>query len=165
MSIRPPAASVKVQAGVSFRDGPDPVGYSSGGEAIRDEDEEPVLNTSPPLFAHQLPCCFKVAGGKVIPVQPASKEDGRKQRVSVRSGGDSSDEDAEWKSETDESSESDIDIEGKQMEDLRKFFLKKEKTPKERKERDVRRNKEARGPKESEDEEANEEEWQRIGVG
>jgi hypothetical protein len=54
---------------------------------------------------------------------PAKKEV-RKKRVSTRSDSSGSDDEEDWKSESDESSESDIDIEGSKMEDLRKFFLK-----------------------------------------
>ncbi|KAI6241205.1 Eukaryotic translation initiation factor 3 subunit C [Aphelenchoides fujianensis] len=87
----------------AYREGPDPVGYSSGGgEEEEDELEAPKAQE---------------------PQAPSKKP---------KKTAEGSDEDSDdWKSDTeDESSESDLDLEGKQMEDLRRYFLKKEKTPK-----------------------------------
>ncbi|VDK44270.1 unnamed protein product [Anisakis simplex] len=83
----------------SYREEPDPIGYSSAdGEADEDEPEEREKE-------------------ELITKKSKSKK--------VRDMDLSSDE---WGSDSESSSESDsdLDFEGKQMEDLRKFFLKKE---------------------------------------
>ncbi|CAD5207154.1 unnamed protein product [Bursaphelenchus okinawaensis] len=82
----------------AYREGPDPIGYSSGAASEEDElidDEKPV------------------AVAEKAAKKPKDLAD--------------SDEDWASDSDSD-SSDSDIDLEGKQMEELRKYFLKKEKT-------------------------------------
>lgn len=77
-----------------YREGPDPVGYSSG-EAEADEEE---------LEASQ------------AAVPAAKKLDKKKEE---------SDLESDWASDSDaESSDSDFDMQGKKMEELRRYFLK-----------------------------------------
>lgn len=105
-----------------YRAGPDPVGYTSGEQ--EDEDEEPEEAPVP-----------VVAAAKVE--KPA-----KKQRPVAADSDESEGDESDWGSDSSASSESDIDLEGKAMEDLRKFFLKKdpsEKKQKDKKEEKVRK--------------------------
>ncbi|KAI6203077.1 Eukaryotic translation initiation factor 3 subunit C [Aphelenchoides besseyi] len=100
----------------AYREGPDPVGYSSGGgEDDEDEPEAPQIEATQPLNR---------------------KND-----------------------DEEESSESDLDLEGKQMEDLRRYFLKKTITPKNKPERQARP---AKVKVKAEEEDDNDGEWQKI---
>ncbi|KAI6178388.1 Eukaryotic translation initiation factor 3 subunit C [Aphelenchoides besseyi] len=121
----------------AYREGPDPVGYSSGGgEDDEDEPEAPMVETA----------------------QPAIKKPPK--RV-VAKDSDSEADSEDWGSDDneEESSESDLDLEGKQMEELRRYFLKKTITPKNKPERPDRPKKIK--PK-VEEEDDNDGEWQKI---
>ncbi|KAI1702155.1 eukaryotic translation initiation factor 3 subunit C [Ditylenchus destructor] len=83
---------------LAYREAADPVGYSSG---AAEEDDEEIEQEKP------------VA---------AQKKEGKKKAAAPDSDIDS---DSEWGEVTsDSSSESDIDFEGKKMEELRQYFLK-----------------------------------------
>uniref|UniRef100_A0AC34RAR3 Eukaryotic translation initiation factor 3 subunit C N-terminal domain-containing protein n=1 Tax=Panagrolaimus sp. JU765 TaxID=591449 RepID=A0AC34RAR3_9BILA len=94
----------------SYREGPDPVGYTSQEEGSDEEEEveEPVVHETKKKIA-----------AAVIDSDASSDED-------------------EWASDHEsDSSESDIDLEGKEMEELRRYFLKSTKAEKEgKKDRD-----------------------------
>lgn len=80
-----------------YQEEPDPVGYSSG--AAEEDDEE--------LEAVQ----------KVAASAPSTKKAPKPK--------DESDVDSDWSSASDDdSSDSDFDLEGKKMEELRRYFLK-----------------------------------------
>jgi hypothetical protein len=84
----------------AYREGPDPVGYSSGAAEEDDADLD-------------IPEAAALVPAKKVLKQKAEK------------GAESGSESEEWASEEEsESSESDLDIEGKEMEELRKYFLK-----------------------------------------
>uniref|UniRef100_F1KV38 Eukaryotic translation initiation factor 3 subunit C n=1 Tax=Ascaris suum TaxID=6253 RepID=F1KV38_ASCSU len=83
----------------AYRAEPDPVGYSSGDDEVEDD---------------------KTDGQKNAELEVRDKVEEQHDNASLDSD--------DWSSDTDKSSESDseLDFEGKRMEDLRKFFLKKE---------------------------------------
>lgn len=81
-----------------YQEEPDPMGYSSG--AVEEDDEE--LEVAP----------------KVSISAPSVKK-------ATKPKDDDSSSDSEWGSGSDEdSSDSDFDLEGKKMEELRRYFLK-----------------------------------------
>ncbi|VDM43519.1 unnamed protein product [Toxocara canis] len=121
----------------AYRAEPDPVGYSSAdGEADDDEPEEQEKE------------------------EPVVKSKVKKVR-------DLELDSDEWSSDSDASSdsESDIDLEGKQMEDLRRFFLKKEfkeggeTEGKEKRQAERAQRQKEREAKEKQVEEADDQEW------
>jgi translation initiation factor 3 subunit C len=125
----------------SYREGADPVGYSSGeaqsdaGEAVEDD-----LSDAAP--------------------QQATKKKETKHKKSTADH----DNESDWDSVSDSSSSgSELELEGKQMEELRQYFLKKDKPEKRTKNKEVRKNKEAKVQKEVEsDEDENTEQWMKI---
>ncbi|KAI3415617.1 hypothetical protein GPALN_005215 [Globodera pallida] len=128
----------------TYRAEPDPLGYSSGA-AEDDEDEE-------------------IPAAPVIAVNDVNL---KKKFVGAESG--TEDDESDWGSESDESSSaSDLEpLEGKEMEELRRYFLKKDKTDrgktKEKKEKAAQREKVALEKKKLEEaDEQNEESWQKI---
>uniref|UniRef100_A0A915DJB0 Eukaryotic translation initiation factor 3 subunit C n=1 Tax=Ditylenchus dipsaci TaxID=166011 RepID=A0A915DJB0_9BILA len=127
---------------LAYRDGgADPAGYSSGvNESDGGEAEE---NKLPDVSA----------------AQSVKKKEVKAKKFNAESDAES---DSEWDDDLGSSSGSEIELEGKQMEDLRKFFLKKEKTVKV-KEKEVRKNKEAKAAKdvESDVDESNSQ-WMKI---
>jgi|UniRef100_A0A914Q7M2 translation initiation factor 3 subunit C len=118
----------------AYREGPDPVGYVSDEEKDGRGSEDGKDDVAP------------VAESK-------------KQKFDVSSGDD--DEDDDWSTDSDDT-ESDIDLEGKEMEDLRKYFLKSTKSDKPVKKRE---NKEDRKHKvEKQRQESDDEGWNVVQV-
>ncbi|KAL3091723.1 hypothetical protein niasHT_024305 [Heterodera trifolii] len=128
----------------TYRTEPDPMGYSSGA-AEDDEDEE-------------------------VPAAPAiATNDVNLKKKFMGAESESEGEESEWGTESDESSSaSDLEpLEGKEMEELRRYFLKKDKTDrgktKEKKEKAAQREKIALEKKKLEEADGqNEESWQKI---
>ncbi|KAF7634106.1 Eukaryotic translation initiation factor 3 subunit C [Meloidogyne graminicola] len=116
---------------IPYREEPDPVGYSSGAVESNDEDEledgEEVLKAIP---ATTLPPATKARLPKPVPT--------KKKTAKVVSG--SEEEETDWGTESDESSASDLEpLEGKEMEELRRYFLKKDKTVTKAKDKEERK--------------------------
>ncbi|CEF66807.1 Eukaryotic translation initiation factor 3 subunit C [Strongyloides ratti] len=124
-----------------YRESPDPFGYSSGEEKVGDKSDSENEDITP---ANKAPV---------------------KADVTVSSDSDSDDE-SDWGSDTmsDTSSDSDIDFEGKQKEELRKFFLKKEFKEGGDKEKTVKRDRRIRQEKKREegDSDDDDEKWEKV---
>lgn len=143
---------------IEYREGPDPQGYSSGAAEDNDEEEDEV-----PKIENLAAVKNHVAEEKVIPT--------KKKFVGADSGSESEGDDSEWGSESDESSSaSELEpLEGKEMEELRRYFLKRDKTVvkgKDKSEEKKKRAKEAeekrKAQAEEDDEKENEEAWKKI---
>ncbi|KAL7074531.1 hypothetical protein ACQ4LE_006341 [Meloidogyne hapla] len=101
----------------SYREGPDPLGYSSG--AVESNEEDEIDGVEVP---NALPTAVPVK--KSLPKAPVKKK-----VVRDVSGSESDEDESDWGTESDESSASDLEpLEGKEMEELRRYFLKKDKT-------------------------------------
>ncbi|GMT27988.1 hypothetical protein PFISCL1PPCAC_19285 [Pristionchus fissidentatus] len=93
----------------AYKASPDPAGYESPEEEIKGSDDDEAPTAAAPAE--------KEKEKKLTKKKPAKQLDS-----------DDSDSDDDWSSDEDDSSssDSDIDIENQKMEDLRKYFLKKE---------------------------------------
>ncbi|TKR93213.1 hypothetical protein L596_007709 [Steinernema carpocapsae] len=138
----------------AYREGPDPVGYSSAEENVAAEEDESDESSGDESEPEAKPV---KASKPVVPASDSSESSGSE------SESEASDED-EWGSDEvdSESSDSDIDLEGKQMEDLRRFFLKKEFKEggdKDDDKKERRRKKEARKEAMGEKDDDDEDDW------
>ncbi|CAK5090249.1 unnamed protein product [Meloidogyne enterolobii] len=100
----------------SYREEPDPLGYSSG--ALESNEEDEIDGDEIP---NNIPVAVPAKKPKAVPV--------KKKVVRDASGSESEEDESDWGTESDESSASDLEpLEGKEMEELRRYFLKKDKT-------------------------------------
>uniref|UniRef100_A0A915M9N1 Eukaryotic translation initiation factor 3 subunit C n=1 Tax=Meloidogyne javanica TaxID=6303 RepID=A0A915M9N1_MELJA len=100
----------------SYREEPDPLGYSSG--ALESNEEDEIDGDEIP---NNIPAAVPAKKPKAVPV--------KKKVVRDASGSESEEDESDWGTESDESSASDLEpLEGKEMEELRRYFLKKDKT-------------------------------------